>query len=133
MELTSLLKQVMVRMPSAKPAEVFRMAMLLCHAHSDAGWARSEETHELDLSGSIDRRLQEISLQLTLQEDQHAAIAEELDSLASTEPCQFSVQHLWTLIRAIKVQSQLLNLYLGPQADAHPEADLAEQSAGERA
>ncbi len=64
--------------------------------------------HELrDLS-------QEISLQLNAAGDQHAAVADELDSLAATAPCDFSPTHVFTLVRAIKVQSQVLNMYLGP-------------------
>lgn len=112
MQITSLLQQVMDRMPTATPAETFRMAMLLCHS-----------MNEVHLSGAIeqppqiDQRMRDISLKLAVHEDQHAALADDLDSLASTEPSQFNVQHLWTLVRAIKVQSQLLSLYLGPQEE----------------
>lgn len=102
MECPCLLREVMVRLPDATPAETFRMAMLLSH-------------HAADDERNIDQRIQDLTLQLALYDDQHSAIAEELDGLASTEPCHFNVQHLWTLIRAIKVQSQLLNLYLGSQ------------------
>lgn len=56
----------------------------------------------------------EVSLQLNAAGDQHAAVADELDSLAATEPCDFSPAHVFTLVRAIKVQSQVLNFYLGP-------------------
>jgi hypothetical protein len=111
MEAIVLLQHVMARMPSATPAETFRMAMLLAHTTQDQEPLSADALETL-----IDQRMRDMTLQLAVQEDQHAAIAEDLDSLASTEPCQFSVQHLWTLIRAIKVQSQLLNLYLGPQA-----------------
>ena len=110
MEITRLLEQVIMRMPSAKPAETLRMAMLLCHSPCDGAPAE-----RLDDPAALDERIRDLELQLAGHEDQHAAIAQELDSLASTEPCHFSVQHLWTLIRAIKVQSQLLNFYLGPQ------------------
>lgn len=57
---------------------------------------------------------QDVSLQLGAAGDQHAAVADELDSLAATSPCDFSPAHVFTLVRAIKIQSQVLNLYLGP-------------------
>lgn len=97
-------------MPGAPAAEVFRMAMLLCHA-APAVEALSDDQLRAKL-------LSDIRLQIAMHEDQHSAIASELDSLASTEPCEFNANHLWTLIRAIKVQSQLLNFYLGPQLTA---------------
>lgn len=107
MEPQHLLKHVMARLPEATPGEVFRMAMLVCHQAGDSV--------DLGDDDALDRKIRDITLQLAIHEDQHAAIASELDNLASTEPCQFSTQHLWTLIRAIKVQSQLLAMYLGPE------------------
>jgi hypothetical protein len=46
-------------------------------------------------------------------EDQHAAVSNELDELATGEPCEFAPKHVWTLIRAIKVQSQFVDLLTG--------------------
>lgn len=108
MDTTRLLQQIHKALPEASPADAFRTAMLLCHA--------VEHIDELADMATFERLMQNCSLQMAIHEDQHAAIADDLDSLASTEPCQFSVQHLWTLIRAIKVQSQLLAFYLGPEA-----------------
>lgn len=110
MEPTRLLQEILAETPSAPAAEVFRLAMLLCHAAPSA-----EALSDPQLRSNL---LNEIQLQIAMHEDQHSAIAAELDSLASTEPCEFNVNHLWTLIRAIKVQSQLLNFYLGPQITA---------------
>jgi hypothetical protein len=108
METTRLIEQILDRMPLASQAEVFRMAMLVCQATPDLS--------DLEDTDVFDGRVRDISMQLSGHEDQHSAIAFELDSLACTEPCQFNVQHLWTLIRAIKVQSQLLSFYLGPES-----------------
>ena len=110
MEPTRLLQEVLAEMPGAPAAEVFRLAMLLCHAAPSI-----EALSDDQLRAKL---LSDIQLQISMHEDQHSAIASELDSLASTEPCEFNVNHLWTLIRAIKVQSQLLNFYLGPQVTA---------------
>jgi hypothetical protein len=40
-------------------------------------------------------------------------MTEELESLAKTDPLKFSADQIWVLIRAIKVQSQILQLYVG--------------------
>ena len=105
-----LLQEVQAELPGAQASEVFRLAMLLCHA--------APSLEALDDRALRAKLLSDIQLQIAMHEDQHSAIACELDSLASTEPCDFNVNHLWTLIRAIKVQSQLLNFYLGPQVTA---------------
>jgi hypothetical protein len=42
----------------------------------------------------------------------------ELEELAQSNPQQFTLEQIWTLIRAIKVQSQVLQLYVGkPQPE----------------
>lgn len=43
--------------------------------------------------------------------DQHAAVAEELDSMCGEGPVKFTPDQLWVLLRAVKVQSQILELY----------------------
>jgi len=55
----------------------------------------------------------EMGVRLQGATDQHAAMTEELEALAQTQPQQFSREQIWTLIRAIKVQSQVLQLYVG--------------------
>jgi hypothetical protein len=62
----------------------------------------------------LQRQFQSIQLRLQAATDQHAAVADELDELASSNPCDFSPKHVWTLIRAIKVQSRILDMYLDP-------------------
>ncbi len=87
-------------------SELLRMALLI---------SLHQPMEKIEHS-DIELRLQceEISMQLNAAGDQHAAVADELDSLAATAPCNFSPTHVFTLVRAIKVQSQVLNLYLGP-------------------
>jgi hypothetical protein len=43
--------------------------------------------------------------------DQHAAVAVELERLYEDNRVEFSEEQLWTLLRAVKVQSQLLEIY----------------------
>ncbi len=56
---------------------------------------------------------QEIYLRMQATADQHAAMTEELDGLARADPKRFTADQIWVLIRAIKVQSQILQMYLG--------------------
>ncbi len=106
MELCELLGRISELRGDAEPTELCRMALLICNRNPDLG--------KLDAPGALEHMYREVTLQLQSATDQHGAVAEELDSLASTEPCQFSPNHLWTLIRAIKVQSHILHMYLGP-------------------
>lgn len=92
--------------PDLPPAELLRLALLLALQNPDL--------RVLENGGELERQCQEIGLHLSATSDQHAAVADELDSLAATAPCDFSPSHLWTLVRAIKVQNQIINLYLGP-------------------
>ena len=87
-------------------AELLRAALLIV--------LHSPDLENLDDEEQIERQLQEIEWQMRASLDQHAAVADELDNLATTAPCDFTSEHLWTLVRAIKVQNQILNLYLGP-------------------
>ena len=40
-------------------------------------------------------------------------MTQELEELAGSDPEKFSQEQVWILIRAIKVQSQVLQLYVG--------------------
>jgi hypothetical protein len=40
-------------------------------------------------------------------------MTQELEELASSDPEKFSRDQIWVLVRAIKVQSQILQLYVG--------------------
>jgi hypothetical protein len=91
--------------PSATAQDVARLCLLLSNA-----------------VGSVDvladhRRLaqawQETGLRLQAATDQHAAMTEELEALAGLPPADFGQREIWTLIRAIKVQSQILQMYVG--------------------
>ena len=68
---------------------------------------------ELSDTASVERKLRPIQMQLQSAHDQESAVAEELERLAATHPAEFSPSHVWTLIRAIKVQKQILDLYQG--------------------
>ena len=65
----------------------------------------------LDLK-ELDQQLTQLAFQLSASTDQHAAVSLELDLFASDEPCEFSPDHIWTLVRALRVQGQILDFYL---------------------
>jgi len=85
-------------------SELLRMAFLIS--------LRVESLGSLD-DQALEFHCREVALQLQSATDQHAAVSEELDQLATTQPCEFSPDHVWTLVRAIKVQSRFLQMYLG--------------------
>ena len=83
--------------------------MLLCDRDPQLKCQESQEEF-LSLLDEIQLRLQSI-------DDQHAAVANELDQLALTQPCEFEPKHVWTLIRAIKVQSQFVDMLTGARVE----------------
>ena len=91
--------------PGAAPRDVARLCLLLANEVGEFE-TLSDETQ---LRGAW----REASLKLQAATDQHQAMTEELESLASSDPQKFSPEQIWVLIRAIKVQSQILNLYVG--------------------
>ena len=79
----------------------------------------STPVDSLDTLASPDELLRicrEMGLKIQAATDQHAAMTEELEQLVQSDPDKFSKDQIWILIRAIKVQSQILQLYLGEPA-----------------
>ena len=112
MDLRELLAEIEKLQGNRDCAESARMLLLL--ALQDPSLKQYSEPT------SLRDHYREIELRMHAAADQHAAVAEELDSLASSAPCEFTPDHVWTLIRAIKVQSSLLDMYLGPCAVDQP-------------
>ena len=103
--------------PDAAPRDVARLCLLLANHFDD-----------LDRLGD-DRDLtaawQQLNLRVQAATDQHAAMTAELDELdelargaaRQAEPQTLSGEQVWTLVRAIKVQSRILQLYVGPPCE----------------
>jgi len=94
--------------PGADTRDVARLCLLL-----------SNGTHPVaDLSNDyvLTQAWKEMGLRLQAATDQHAAMTDELERLAQSDPRKFSPEQIWILIRAIKVQSQILQLYIGDTA-----------------
>ena len=91
--------------PDAEPKDVARLCLLLSNSVDNLDDLCSEQ--------ELSEKWQEVGLRLQIATDQHAAMTEELEELASSDPKRFSPDQIWVLIRAIKVQSQVLHLYVG--------------------
>ena len=93
--------------PEAKPQEVARLCLLLMNA--------VDPPDSLSDQHALAEAWKEMGLRLQAATDQHAAMTAELEQLAQSNPKDFSPNQIWVLIRAIKVQSQILQLYVGNQ------------------
>ncbi|MEN6493325.1 MAG: hypothetical protein ABFD16_03460 [Thermoguttaceae bacterium] len=91
--------------PEALPADVARLCLLLTNYVGDL--------QELENQQRLSQAWQEMGIRLQAATDQHAAMTEELENLATSNPSSFNMDQIWILIRAIKVQSQILQLYVG--------------------
>jgi hypothetical protein len=97
--------------PGAETRDVARLCLLLVNTTDDVAKLGDERL--------LTTAWREAGLKLQLATDQHAAMTEELESLARSDPKKFTADQIWVLIRAIKVQSQILQLYVGqPALDA---------------
>jgi hypothetical protein len=94
--------------PEAVPRDVARLCLLLAN-HVDDVDALDDESH-------LTRAWQDMGMRLQIATDQHEAMTQELEDLASSDPRQFSPDQIWVLLRAIKVQSQILQMYVGQPA-----------------
>jgi hypothetical protein len=91
--------------PSAAPQDVARLCLLLANS--------AEELDSLREPHALHEAWKRTSLKLQVATDQHAAMTEELEQLAASDPKTFTQDQIWILIRAIKVQSQVLQMYVG--------------------
>jgi len=85
------------------PVDVARLTLLIL-SHCD-------DTARLADDGELLAAWQNAAFRLEAASDQHAAVAQELDQLCADGPIQFTPDQLWILLRAVKVQSQILELY----------------------
>ncbi|REJ69727.1 MAG: hypothetical protein DWQ31_03605 [Planctomycetota bacterium] len=105
MDCQQLAQRIQQIQPDAAPLDVARLCLLLTNA--------VDAVEELDDEHRLADAWQETNLKLQAATDQHAAMTAELEALASSDPQEFSPEQVWVLIRAIKVQSQVLQLYVG--------------------
>ena len=105
MRCQELAERIQDREPSADPAEVARLCLLMSNL--------VEDIQALDDDDQLSDAHRDASLRLQMATDQHAAMTQELEELAASDPKQFDRDQIWVLLRAIKVQSQILQMYVG--------------------
>ena len=91
--------------PRASVQDVARLCLLLSNEENALG--------ELGELPKLKSAWKEMGLKLQAATDQHAAMTQELEVLACSDPEKFTRDQIWILIRAIKVQSQVLQMYVG--------------------
>jgi hypothetical protein len=91
--------------PGAGPRDVARLCLLLTNQPGDLDALVEEE--------NLAEAWKQTGLRLQAATDQHSAMTQELEDLAGSDPEKFTPAQVWVLVRAIKVQSQVLSLYVG--------------------
>ncbi len=89
--------------PELAPTEIARLCLLILSQH--------DESDDLESDEALRSAWLNVSFRMEAAADQHSAVASELEGICENGPVQFSPGQLWVLLRAVKVQSQLLELY----------------------
>lgn len=98
-----LAERLAVERPDLPPVEIARLCLIMLNSESSP-----QRFHDAAVRSSSWRNAY---FRFEATADQHAAVVEELEELFTDGPVQFSPDQLWTLLRAVKVQSQMLELY----------------------
>jgi hypothetical protein len=108
MNCTELATRIERLQPEAMPRDVARLCLLLSNTVDNV--ERLEDETELTAAW------QDMGMRLQAATDQHEAMTQELEDLARSDPKKFTPDQVWILLRAIKVQSQILQMYVGQPA-----------------
>ncbi len=108
MHIQELVHKISTDSPKSEPLDIAQMCLVVLNA--------VENLDTLEDTKKLDDACRNAALRLQFAVDQHAAMAEELEALVASDPRDFTSDQIWTLVRAIKVQSQVLQLYLGDTA-----------------
>lgn len=106
-ELASRIEQIQ---PDAPPRDVARLCLLLSNA--------VDCLDDLESDDRLREAWLQTGLRLQAVTDQHAAMTEELETMAAENPTELSDGDIMRLFRAIKVQSRVLDLYVGQPTPA---------------
>ncbi len=98
-----LAKRLSEMQPDLSPVDIARLSLMIL--------SQSDDLDQLSDDDRLMAAWKNATFRLEAASDQHAAVAEELDSMCSDGPVQFTPDQLWVLLRAVKVQSQILELY----------------------
>ena len=98
-----LAKRLSELQPELSPVDVARLALMIL--------TQCDDPDRLTDDTLLIKAWKNATFRLEAASDQHAAVAAELDMMCSDGPVQFTPDQLWVLLRAVKVQSQVLELY----------------------
>ena len=96
--------------PDLSQVDVARLALLILSQTVDPTMLSDDE---LLLSA-----WRNATFRLEAASDQHAAVADEMEAICEAGPVQFTPEQISVLLRAVKVQSQILELYTDQPAVA---------------
>jgi hypothetical protein len=105
MNCTELASRIENLQPDAMPRDVARLCLLLTNYVENVSSLESED--------ELSTAWQQMGMRLQAATDQHEAMTQELEELASSDPKKFSPDQIGVLLRAIKVLSQFLQMYVG--------------------
>lgn len=89
--------------PELSQVELARLVLMILLQGSDDSLLQDDEALLAASHGA--------SFRLEAATDQHAAVAAELDAICGDGPIRFTPDQLWVLLRAVKVQDQILELF----------------------
>ena len=89
--------------PELDPRDVAQLCLLILSDVNDLESLGDDEV--------LKKVWRSVSFRLEAAADQHCAVSQELENICSDGPIQFTPDQLWVLLRAVKVQGQLLELY----------------------
>jgi hypothetical protein len=103
MNCQELAERLTVIQPDASATDIARHCLLILNSVN----------HPILLAdhGCLTTALRSANFRLEAAADQHAAMASELEALCQDGPIHFSADQIWTLLRVVKVQNQLIGLY----------------------
>ena len=103
MKCNELASRLATLQPQLSESDIARLCLLILN--------QTDDPSELDEETNLLRIWRNASFRLESATDQHAAVTAELDQLCNSGPVQFTPDQIWMLLRAVKVQSQVLELY----------------------
>ncbi len=103
MNCQELAAKLSVWQPDRSPTEIARLCLMIFTAVEDPSTLSEEAV--------LREAWRTVRFRMDAAADQHAAMAIELEQLCHDGPVRFSPDQIWTLLRAVKIQSQVLELY----------------------
>lgn len=103
----TIVQAIAAEMPGLEPQLQLALALILRQET-----LRSNAPLDASAEGPTRSQIQTAYLRLQSLIDQQSAVAQELDQLAVSSPCEFEPNQIWVLIRAIKAQSRLVELLI---------------------